>query len=254
MRAPQWFLFIGMLGMAASAHGEETATVRPPGSSEFVATHYSRPLETLIKGINVQVVWAGSIKQKTIALTFDDGPHPRYTPQILKILEEHRIPATFFVIGQNAQRNPEVLKQIQGGGHQIGNHTYSHVKLPNVASQAIKEELEKTREIIQAATGQTTHLFRPPFGAFDARSLAELAIRRFDAVLWSVDSRDWTRPGVEEIRRNILSSVQGGSIILCHDDNEQIAEALPGILRTLKQRGYRFVTIPELVSPSAWGG
>jgi peptidoglycan-N-acetylglucosamine deacetylase len=220
----------------------------------IVGSPHYRPYETLLKGINIQVVWAGTIRSKSVALTFDDGPSPKNTPQILKILQEERVPATFFVIGQNSQRHPELLKQIHAEGHTIGNHTFSHVKLTAQSSETIRVELEKTREVIQTTTGQSNGLFRPPFGAFDARSLAEMAIRRFDAVLWSVDSRDWTHPGVQVIRKNVLSTVQSGSIVLFHDDRDQTAEALPSIIRALKEQGYHFVSVPDLIAPTNVGG
>ncbi len=215
-----------------------------------------RPLETLLKGIDIHVTWAGSLKKPLVALTFDDGPHPVYTPQVLRILEEHGVTATFFVVGRNAKRHPELLRKIRSAGHSLGNHTFSHVKLTSVRNGVLREELERTREIILEETGVNTCLFRPPFGAFDARSLAELAIRRLEVVLWSVDSRDWVTTAAQEIRQNVESTSQAGSIILLHDVHPQTVEALPGIIQILKSRGYGFATIPEMIPApqNAWGG
>jgi peptidoglycan-N-acetylglucosamine deacetylase len=220
----------------------------PPYSFDTIVEN--RLFESLQQGINTHVIWAGTKDKKLIALTFDDGPNSKYTPQILKILELNDIRATFFLIGQHAKQHPELVKQIKLAGHEIGNHTYSHVKLTKVPSTKIKQELEKTRDIVFEITGQNTYLFRPPWGIFDNRSLAELAMRKFDAILWSVDSRDWSRPGVNKIKSNVLSTVRNGSIILCHDDHDQIVAALPDIIISLKEQGYQFVTVPELMAAS----
>lgn len=209
--------------------------------------------EILQKGINTHVIWAGNAQHKNIALTFDDGPNEKYTYRILKILQGNNVHATFFLIGQHAQRYPELVKQIYQAGHEIGNHTYSHIELTKIPSGEIKKEVEKTKDIVQELTGHNTVLFRPPWGVFDGRSLAELALRKYDAVLWSIDSRDWSRPGVEMIKKNVLSKVQNGSIILFHDDHDQIAQALPDIIKSLKDQGYQLVTIPELIELSLNG-
>lgn len=215
-----------------------------------------RPLETLLKGIDIHVTWAGSIKKPQVALTFDDGPHPVYTAQILRILEEEGVPATFFVVGRNAKQHPELLRKIRSAGHALGTHTFSHIKLTSVRSALVKEELERPREIILEETGVNTRLFRPPFGAFDARSLAELAIHRMEVVLWSVDSRDWVTAAAQEIRHNVESTAQPGAIILLHDVHPQTVEALPGIIQVLKKQGYSFGTVPEMIPnpETAWGG
>jgi peptidoglycan/xylan/chitin deacetylase (PgdA/CDA1 family) len=228
----------------------QVSAVSPPP----IRTH--RPLETLLKGIDVHVTWAGSIRKPLVALTFDDGPHPVYTPEVIRILEEHGVPATFFVVGRNAKRHPELLRKIRSAGHALGNHTFSHVKLTSVKNGLLKEELERTREIILQETGVNTSLFRPPFGAFDARCLAEMALRRLEVVLWSVDSRDWVTPVSMEIRHNVESTAQAGAIILLHDVHPQTVEALPGIIEVLKSRGYGFVTVPEMIptAEGAWGG
>lgn len=234
--------------MAEQRAREPRSTDKPPLVFEDVVDF--ELYELLKKGINTHVVWSGNARHPSIALTFDDGPNARITPEVLRILEQYKVPATFFLIGQHAQQYPELVKQIVGAGHDLGNHTYSHVELPSVSSADITVEVEKTREIVQQIIGQTTVLFRPPWGLFDGRSLAALAMRKFDAVLWSVDSRDWSHPGVDVIKNNIVSKVRNGSIILCHDDNEQIVQALPDIITSLQEQGYRFVTVGELLAGS----
>lgn len=236
----------GTLGVRAQEDGQLS---RPP--FDFDRTIISRLYEALHNGgINTHVIWAGSAQHKNVALTFDDGPNAKYTPQVLKVLDEHKVRATFFLIGREAQRHPELVRQIDLAGHEIGNHTYSHVRLPQIPSQAIKPELEKTREVVLEVTGKNTILFRPPWGFLDSRSLAELALRKFAIVLWSVDSRDWSRPGARVIAHNVLSKTQAGSIILCHDDHEQILGALPEIIKGLKEQGYQFITASEMIALS----
>ncbi len=237
----------------AAQQGTERMTISSPPLN-FDGVVDSELYTLLMKGINTHVVWTGDVNLQKIALTFDDGPNATYTNEILTILEQQKIPATFFLIGQHAQQYPDLVKKIFQAGHEIGNHTYSHIELIKASSPDIKTEIEKTREIIKDITGQTTVLFRPPWGLFDGRSLAELALRKFDVVLWSVDSMDWSRPGAAAIKDNILSKVRNGSIILCHDDHDQIVSILPEIIRTLKEKGYQFVTVPEMIESSALDG
>jgi polysaccharide deacetylase family sporulation protein PdaB len=240
---------LACLPFALGAQGEKSNHISPPPLN-FDTAMESRLYETLTKGINTHVIWAGNPHYKNIALTFDDGPNPKTTPRVLNILEEQKVRATFFLIGQQAQRHPEVVKLIRQAGHQLGNHTYSHIKLNGVPSETIKQELEKTREILREITGETPVLFRPPWGFFDPRSLAQIAQCKFNVVLWSVDSRDWSRAGAGAIKGNIFAKVQNGSIILCHDDHDQLVEALPDIIKGLKEEGYQFITVSEMMALS----
>jgi peptidoglycan/xylan/chitin deacetylase (PgdA/CDA1 family) len=214
------------------------------------------PFRMFFRGVEVRITWAGPPDKPIVALTFDDGPHPVFTPQILRILEDHGVPATFFVVGRNGEKNPELLRLAKEKGHALGNHTFSHTRITAVTNGRLKEEIERTREIIFLETGVYTQLFRPPFGAFDARSLAEVAHRDLEVVLWSVDSRDWATHSIGDIRRNVEKRVHPGAIILMHDVHQQTVEALPGLLEFLKGKGYTFVTIPELlpIDRVAWGG
>jgi peptidoglycan/xylan/chitin deacetylase (PgdA/CDA1 family) len=213
----------------------------------YTRTGEAKLYRVSLNGSSGHLLWGGDLHSKRIALTFDDGPNPMVTPQVLKILEEKRVRATFFLIGQNAQRHPDLVRQIHDSGHALGNHTFSHVKLPRTSTDALRTELERTREIIKDLTDTDTRLFRPPFGAVDARTLTELVLRNFDVVLWSVDSRDWTGPGVNAIKNNVLSRVRGGAVILCHDGHGTIAQALPAIVEKLQEDGYQFVTVPEMI-------
>jgi len=246
--------FMGIfICIAACAHAEAPqagADALSPPPASFDKINEQQMCEILQRGINTHIVWSGSGKYKNVCLTFDDGPNPIYTPRILQILKEKKVRATFFLIGQHAQQHPDLVKNMYESGHELGDHTFSHVQLPKVASQKIQQELETTRSIVESATGAKIFLFRPPWGIFDGRSLAEIAMRKFDAVLWSVDSRDWSRPGVDQIKANVLGKARNGSIILFHDDHDQIVQALPEIILKLQEQGYQFITISEMMALS----
>ncbi len=197
--------------------------------------------------------------KKVIALTFDDGPSPNITPQILDILKEHKIKATFFVIGNNLNNFPELGQRLVAEGNAIGNHTWHHWRrLMNEFTAT--HEIEDTGTLIYETTGIKTSLFRPPNG-FLYNGLVDYAQKRKDAViLWSVDSDDWrgAKVSVEHIVDKVLENVEPGTIILMHDgpgDRSHTVQALPKIIDEITQRGYEFVTIPELLqlSNGEWG-
>lgn len=200
--------------------------------------------------------------QKVVALTFDDGPYPPYTQQILTVLAETGTPATFFLIGQNAARHPELVKQIAAAGHQIGNHTYSHKDLLKLGRAQIAAEVDQTQQVIAAITGQAPEVVRPPHGFRDAVVMDVMAERKLRVVEWSVLCRDWTNPGVDVISEQTVGKVKNGSIILLHDGDgvasnasrAQTAEATRRIIYELKRQGYRFVTVNEIVQATAKDG
>jgi len=249
--------FMGIFAcFAPRAHAQASqagADALSPPPALFDKINEQHMYEMLQQGINTHVVWRGPGAYKNVCLTFDDGPNPAYTPRILQILKEKKVRATFFLIGQHAQQHPDLVKKIYESGHELGDHTFSHVELPKVPSDKIKQEVESTRSIVESATGAKIFLFRPPWGIFDGRSLAEIAMRKFDAVLWSVDSRDWSRPGIAQIQANVLEKAGNGSIILFHDDHDQIVQALPDIILNLQQRGYQFITVSEMMALSLSG-
>lgn len=195
---------------------------------------------------------------KVVALTFDDGPYPPYTDQVLDILKEYHVPATFFVIGNNANNHPELINRIYMEGHQLGNHTYNHVDLLKVDRKTIALEVDKTNKIISEITGQTPHVVRPPHGFRDPVVMEVMAERGLKVVEWSIMSRDWTNPGVDAIVSRTLSKVQNGSVILLHDGDgiaskasrAQTVEATRHIIRELLSQGYRFVTVDEILANS----
>lgn len=190
-------------------------------------------------------------EKKVIALTFDDGPAPHTTPQVLDILKQNNIKATFFLIGRNLKNFPQIGQQIVADGHAIGNHTWHHWRKLMMEFTAA-HEIENTVRILHETTGVKTSLFRPPNG-FLHNGLADYALKQKDVVvLWSVDSEDWrgSRISVETLVKRVVEKVKPGGIILMHDgggDRSRTVQALPKIIEGLNQRGYNFVTVPELL-------
>lgn len=185
-----------------------------------------------------------------IALTFDDGPHPKYTAEILSILAEYNVKATFFQVGQNIANYPSLARQVRSEGHEIGNHTYSHPKLATLADLALARELEQTADTLQAITGGTPHLFRPPEGVISKQILSLAAQLEYQPVLWSIDTRDWAHTPTPNIVRHVLDTVQDGDIILFHDyvvGDSPTPAALRQLLPALLARGFQPVTISELL-------
>jgi len=200
----------------------------------------------------------GTGEERLIALTFDDGPDPQYTPQILDILQRRQVPATFFVVGVHAERSPELVQRIYAAGHEIGNHTYSHLDLGTASRARLQFELNATQRIIQHAIGVSTLLFRPPYAAdSEPQTPQELeAILRaqqlgYITVGARIDPKDW-EPGVtsDAILAEVLAEQPNGRIVLLHDaggTRSATVEALPEIIDELRARGLRFVTVSELV-------
>jgi peptidoglycan/xylan/chitin deacetylase (PgdA/CDA1 family) len=190
-----------------------------------------------------------------VALTFDDGPSS-YTLAVLRILAKHHQHATFFVTGYAASANPWLLGQIRAGGNAFGDHTVTHSQLLRETPARRRWELLSTAQRVQEATGVRPTLFRPPYGS-SSRAINAMA-RQLGLlpITWSVDSKDWTRPGVEQIVKTALQGAHPGGIILLHDgggNREETVEALPLILKALAKRHLRSVTLPNLLNHQAPG-
>lgn len=201
---------------------------------------------------NGSVIWEVPSSQPVIALTFDDGPNPRYTPEILDILKEHNAKATFFVIGEQAEKYPELIEREFREGHEIGNHTYRHRIIQRQNSAALSHELVETDLLVLGLTGIRPHLFRPPGGYYDQRVVETALQEGHQTVMWSwhQDTRDWSRPGVRKIVSTVTKNVRNGDIVLLHDhggNRKQTVAALKRILPQLKKKGFQFVTVSELM-------
>jgi peptidoglycan-N-acetylglucosamine deacetylase len=189
------------------------------------------------------------VDQPYIAMTFDDGPSAATTPRLLDILKQRNIKATFFLIGQNAASNPDIVRRILADGHEIGNHSWTHPQLSKLSDDRVTTEITKTQDAIKEASGFTPTLLRPPYGAITARQREWIESRfGLSIILWSVDPFDWKRPGVSVITQRILSQVRPGAIILSHDIHKQTVDAMPATLDALAAKGYKFVTVTELIA------
>ncbi|MBE9215581.1 polysaccharide deacetylase family protein [Plectonema cf. radiosum LEGE 06105] len=191
--------------------------------------------------------------KKVIALTFDDGPWKNTTRQTLDILKKNNIKGTFFVVGQALKNNPQLGKQIITEGHAIANHTWHHwyhFMNPQVAAF----EIDKTTDLIYQVTGVKTNLFRPPGGHLSNGLVAHARNKKYATLMWSADSRDFQQPAPATLVNNVIKNARPGGIVLLHDgggDRTRTIQALPQIIAKLKQQGYSFVTIPELLEMEA---
>lgn len=184
---------------------------------------------------------------KYIALTFDDGPHPNVTPQILQTLREQNVKATFFMLGSQVEKYPDMAKQVADNGHEIGNHTYSHLNARKRTMVEVAEEIRTTSEMIELATGVKPMLFRPPYGNYTSEVLEYAEQNGYSTVLWSVDSQDWKSKNAGAINNMVTQHAATGSIVLMHDIHAATAEALPQLIEKLQMEGYQFITISELL-------
>ncbi len=187
--------------------------------------------------------------EKVIALTFDDGPWPQTTKQVLDILKSNNIKGTFFVVGQNLKNYPELGKEIVAQGHVIANHTWHHwYHVFN--QQAAAFEIERTTDLIYQVTGVKTTLFRPPGGMMHNGLVAYAKGQKYTVVMWSSDSIDYKLPAVPKLVDNVIKDSRPGGIVLMHDgggNRSRTVQALPEIISNLRKQGYRFVTVPELL-------
>lgn len=198
--------------------------------------------------------------EKLIALTFDDGPSDIWTPKILDELRKAGVKATFFMIGEHAEKYPLVARRVAQDGHEIGNHTYDHGALLYYTKDELKETIKKAEAIIKKATGVTAKYFRPPKAWLSKREKKKIKEMGYEIILWSLNSKDWVNFDDKYIIRYILSNIRSGDIILFHDSGGFFAKeggnrwetvlAVPRLIEKLKERGYKFVTITELLEAS----
>lgn len=197
-----------------------------------------------------QIMWEINTEEKVIALTFDDGPHRKYTADILDILKKYNANATFFVVGEHAEKNPVLLRRMLDEGHEIANHTYTHKR--KMRTSELIAEIRKTHETIYSITGERTKLFRPVEGAYTDEHVEAVSKEGYKLVMWSwhLDTLDWKSPGVKKIVDKVLDGAREGNVVLFHDgggNRQQTVEALKEILPEFEQKGYRFVTISDLM-------
>ncbi len=187
--------------------------------------------------------------EKLVALTFDDGPHPKQTPEILAILEEYDIKATFFMIGQNIVYYPETAEAVEKAGHEIGNHTFTHDILEKRSKCDIISEIELADDMILTLSEYEPKFLRPPGGNYDENVISAAEDEDLVIALWSIDTLDWCHKSKGEIVREVTENVRGGDVILMHDyiaGESHTADALRVIIPELLSEGYKFVTLSEM--------
>lgn len=231
---------------------EVTETTRE-GVSTIVSTGRQQLAETFPFPTEFRAKIVKKIKplgtEKAIALTFDDGPWPRTTPQVLEILKKENISATFFWVGQYLKAHPEIAKQVVAQGHAIGNHTWHHW-YRQMSQPTAAQEIEDTAELIYKTTGVKSLVFRPPGGLLNNGVADYAKAQNYVTVMWSVDSMDYRPYSATELVQNVMGKVQPGAIVLMHDGGGNRAttvQALPEIIAQLKKLDYSFVTVPQLL-------
>ena len=232
------------------AEPDDTAAGQPARSwhepaSDGQPAHEAVPRERRPPPADGQPVYTIDDGPKVVALTIDDGPSPTYTPQILRLLDSYGITASFSMIGRNVATYPSLAREVSAAGHFVVNHTWSHLNLPLLAPVALADQMTQASEVIQRATGHTPTMFRAPYGAWSPAVLARCRQMGLTPLDWSVDPRDWARPGVNAIVANIMRNTRTGSIILEHDgggNRSQTVAALTYVLPRLLAQGFRFGT------------
>ena len=236
---------------AAASPAATRGLVRPPASGEpqHPPGHPAAPPRATGKPVLVDESLPGrpvyylNDGPKVIALTIDDGPSPVYTPQVLRVLEKYGVPATFSMVGENVTYYPAIAREVAAAGHLIINHTWDHARLTALSASRQQAEIARATDAIYAATGVRPRMFRAPYGAWSREAFAYCASEGLIPLDWSVDPRDWSRPGVREIVSTIMRTTRSGSIILEHDgggDRSQTVAALEIVLPRLIGEGYRF--------------
>ena len=200
-------------------------------------------LSDVIK-IKYESVSASSAEKKKVAITFDDGPNPDYTPDLLKGLKERGVSATFFLLGKEVEKYPELVEQMHAEGHLIGTHSYEHVNLCNLTDEKAIEQVDKTNALIEKITGERPQFIRPPYGCWKKNLDYKTSMIE---VLWDVDPLDWKTGNSDVVVSRVLKNVEEGDIILLHDASASSVRAALSIIDKLQEDGYLFVTVDEIV-------
>lgn len=215
------------------------------GPIPHVAAEQGECSETILLDYKTLKKRERNTADKIVALTFDDGPHAKVTPKILKTLKQHKIKATFFLVGSHLNQHKRMLSNILEDGHEIGNHSYTHPRLTKKSKKALKNEIEKTKGLFENLE-TSSKWFRPPYGDVNRGVACAAHQQGLKTILWSVDANDWKKTQTpEKITRSVLQHTQSGSVILLHDSKRITAKALPQLIKKLKEKGYTFVTLSE---------
>ena len=253
-RAWARFLVAGMLaayliltGYLFYAQGNETVSSRQAWKSakeRVEGTDNEENGAQKSKSIMHQETGQTETATKKIALTFDDGPHPIYTPMLLEGLKKRNVKVTFFLMGTAAEQYPDIVKQIADEGHLIGNHTFHHVSLENAGEGTIEREVLSANELIEEISGEYPQFIRPPFGQCDKQIESQTGML---CVLWDIDPLDWCTPDASKVVQRVLKNAREDGIILMHDQYKTSVMAAFTIIDELQKQGYEFVTAEEIL-------
>jgi peptidoglycan/xylan/chitin deacetylase (PgdA/CDA1 family) len=230
------FLFIWLFVVAA-VHGDDAAAPQSGAKTRQAP----EPSEITLDWIHVDGPY--------IALTFDDGPSAKLTPKLLDLLAAHHVKATFFLIGENVAEHPDIVAREAREGHELANHSWSHPNLGKMSDENVRSQIHRTDDAIRSAAGIGPTLLRPPYGSITARQKKWINQEfGYKIALWDVDPLDWRRPGPNVVCNRIVKNTRAGSIVLAHDIHPGTIEAMPCVLNQLEARGFKFVTVSELLA------
>lgn len=198
------------------------------------------------KKIYIPELFHGDLHSKEIALTFDDGPHPQWTPKLLRILESLKVHATFFVVGKMVDKYPYLVAQEVLDGDEVENHTYDHISMKHLDGPQVRIELEDGAAAIRRITGYTPYFFRPPGGGLTDAGKEVAARLHMTSVMWTANSKDFTYPPCKLLEARLMDVDHNGAILLCHDGIPETMKILPDLVGKLRSQGYKFVTISIL--------
>jgi peptidoglycan/xylan/chitin deacetylase (PgdA/CDA1 family) len=241
MIRPSLFVVTLLFFLATVINAQDTAATPPA------------PLPTA--GVTEKITFTDvNVDGPYIAMTFDDGPHATNTPKLLDLAAKKHIRLTFFVLGECVQQNPAVLQREAAEGHEIGNHSWSHPNLAKLSDEAVRSQLQRTEDIIVKTAGIKPKLMRPPYGELTKRQRVWVNHDfGYKVILWDVDPLDWKRPGPNVVARRIIAGTRPGSIILSHDIHPPTIEAMPQVFDALLAKGFKFVTVSELLAMNKGG-
>jgi peptidoglycan/xylan/chitin deacetylase (PgdA/CDA1 family) len=186
--------------------------------------------------------------RKLVALTYDDGPHGRYTPMLMELLEAKKVPATFFLLGESVSANPKIAAQLAAAGFEVANHSYTHKEFTRISEDAVRRELVRTHDLITSVTGAPVRVMRPPYGSHNSRVRAICEDQGYKVIMWDVDTNDWRNRTAAQMVDYVLANTRDGSIILMHDRFQKSVDATAEVIDGLRAKGFEFASVSQLLS------
>ncbi|MHB1126131.1 MAG: polysaccharide deacetylase family protein [Bacillota bacterium] len=246
-------LYVNLVAIYLPGQGE-VGTVQLPTGAEWLPGRWAFP-QLAEASVEIKAVQTfpdapiHSVPQagKKIALTFDDGPYRYWTEAYLTVLEREQVPATFFLVGKRVGEYPQLVLSVVEKGHDVGNHSFSHRRMTDLQYEEVEREIAMAAMTISGITFRPVQLFRPPYGSYSNDIVKSAREQSSYTIAWSVDPRDWNDPGAEKLVQRVVAGTRDGSIILLHEGKPHTLDALPKIIKELRNRGYEFVSVSELL-------